>query len=45
MDFLIFSTTDMQYKAIQAPVPSLHAYPFSLLMKVTHNIGVFLLNF
>lgn len=45
MDFLIFSTIDMPYKAIQAPVPSLCAYPFFPLIKVTHNTGVLLLNF
>lgn len=45
MDFLIFSTTDMQYKAIQAPAPSLYAYPFSLLMEVTHNTSIFFAKF
>lgn len=44
MDFFIFSTTDMQYKAIQVPVPSLYAYPLPPLMKVTHSTGAFLLN-
>lgn len=40
-DLFIFSVTDSQYKAIQAPIPSPCAHTFFLLMKVTQQPRVF----